>query len=224
MSVRVVVGDPRWVVRGRLLRALGRDPGIEIQRCVDDPFQALELDADVAVLGMPTEPSWLPCLSPQMSGPRVVAVIVDAPEQPRRRWPRRRRDRDSADLVLDALTAGVAGILALDGASDAELREAVIAGYRGSQALAPRLAECLVADSRARRRGRSYGPSPLDEREREILLLLLQGRTPEEIARELKIGLSALREQMIPRVLRRAGFRSYWQEPWRPDQRLPGAP
>jgi DNA-binding NarL/FixJ family response regulator len=212
-------------VRGRLLRALGRDPGIEIQRCVDDPFQALELDADVAVLGMPTEPSWLPCLSPQMSGPRVVAVIVDAPEQPRRRWPRRRRDRDSADLVLDALTAGVAGILALDGASDAELREAVMTVHRGGAAITPRFAALLLAEfSRPGRRGRSYGPSPLDEREREILLLLLQGRTPEEIARELKIGLSALREQMIPRVLRRAGFRSYWQEPWRPDQRLPGAP
>jgi hypothetical protein len=38
MSIRVVVRDPRYVVRARLLRALGGDPGIEIQLCVNDPL------------------------------------------------------------------------------------------------------------------------------------------------------------------------------------------
>jgi hypothetical protein len=185
-------------------------------------FKALELDADVAMLGLTTNRSWLPCLSAETSGPRVVAVMVDRPQRTRRWWRPRRRDPDNADLVLDAVAAGVAGVVTLDGASDAELREAVMAVYRKSHVLAPRVAERLLADSsRSRRRAPSYGPSPLDERERQILRLLLRGRSPEEIAKELKIGLSVLEEQTIPRVLWRAGYPRRWQ-PWRPNHRLPG--
>jgi hypothetical protein len=226
MSVRVVVGDPRGAVREKLLGALLPDPGIEVQVGVDDPVQTLELgrevNADVVVLGLPTDPSWLTCLSAAMSRPRVVAVMVDAPGRRGRWWRPRRRNRDSVDLVLDAVAAGVSGILALDGTSDAELRDAVMTVHRGGTAITPRFAERLLADwPRCGRRERSYGPSPLDEREREILRLLLQGRTPEEIARELKVGLSVLEEQTIPRVLWRAGYSRRWQ-PWRPNQRLPG--
>src|SRR3954447_17385733 len=227
MSVRVVVGDPRDWVRDRLLAALASDPGMDVELGVDDPIQALErgrgIDADVVVLGLPTDPSWLACVSAEMARPRVVAVMVEPPEQPRRWWRRRRRDPDPADLVLDAMAGGVAGILALDGTSDAELREAVMTVHRGEAAITPRLATLLLAEfTCSARRRRTYGPSPLDEREREILGLLLQGRSPEEIARELKIGLSVLEEQTIPRVLGRAGYPRRWQ-PWRPNQRLPGA-
>jgi DNA-binding NarL/FixJ family response regulator len=110
------------------------------------------------------------------------------------------------------VAAGVAGIVVLDGTSDAELREAVRTVHRGGTAISPQLAQLLLAEPcGAGRRERSYGPSPLDEREREIMLLLLQGRSAEEIARELKIGLSVLEQQTIPRVLWRAGRRGAWR-------------
>ncbi|MEP6623546.1 MAG: response regulator transcription factor [Acidimicrobiia bacterium] len=85
------------------------------------------------------------------------------------------------DRINRALDAGAAGYLLKDAEPD-ELIRGIRAAARGDVPISPRAARVLVANRR---------PQPdvgLTDREREVLLLLVEGLANKQIARRLGIG------------------------------------
>jgi DNA-binding NarL/FixJ family response regulator len=95
---------------------------------------------------------------------------------------------DESHYVRRAIEAGARGYVLKD-ASSQQLARAVREVASGETFFSPRLSRFLlndyVQDGGVRRRPRSE----LSEREKEVLVLIAQGRTGNEIAKELRIAL-----------------------------------
>jgi DNA-binding NarL/FixJ family response regulator len=97
---------------------------------------------------------------------------------------------DDAAYLRSILAAGAAGYV-VKRAADAELLSAIRTTYRGETYLAPSLAGAMVQEvlGRKPRKGSAEVPGDtLSEREREVLRLVAQGHTNEEIADRLFIS------------------------------------
>lgn len=92
------------------------------------------------------------------------------------------------DLVEQALKAGATSYL-LKNVSAADLAAAIQAAYAGRSTLAPEAAEALI---HATRQKPDLG-SDLTEREREVLLLLVHGKSNSEISTQLSISLATVK-------------------------------
>ena len=86
-----------------------------------------------------------------------------------------------------ALRAGVAGYLLKDLSPD-ELARGIREAHRGETPLAPQVAKKLIEAARESRGEESAEIASLSAREREVLALLGQGLTNNEIAKELSIS------------------------------------
>ncbi|MEV0594333.1 response regulator transcription factor [Nonomuraea cavernae] len=109
---------------------------------------------------------------------------------------------DLDENVVAALRAGAGGFLPKD-ISPEELVEGVRVVHRGESAVAPRLLTRLIGTFvRASRQRRSATPTPpaglaaLTEREREILKLIARGRSNGEIAGELGVSSSTVKNHV----------------------------
>ena len=92
------------------------------------------------------------------------------------------------DLVEQALKAGATSYL-LKNVSAADLAAAIRAAYAGRSTLAPEATAALI---NATRQKTGVG-SDLTERERDVLLLLVQGKSNTEIAAQLTISLATVK-------------------------------
>lgn len=93
-----------------------------------------------------------------------------------------------AQLVRDALKAGAIGYLLKDVAID-ELAQAVRNASRGQSTLHRAATQALIQPPAVR----PELIEELTERQREVLALVVQGRSNQEIARQLYLGLSTVR-------------------------------
>jgi NarL family two-component system response regulator LiaR len=92
------------------------------------------------------------------------------------------------NLVQEALQAGAIGYLLKDVEMDA-LAQAIRAAHAGRSTLAPEAAQALAKTAiQSTRRGHD-----LTEREREVLALLVEGKSNVEIAEDLAVSLSTAR-------------------------------
>jgi two-component system, NarL family, response regulator LiaR len=91
-------------------------------------------------------------------------------------------------LVKDALKAGAVGYLLKDVAID-ELAQAVRSASHGQTTLHRAATQALIQPLASR----PEMVEELTERQREVLALVVQGRSNQEIARELYLGLSTVR-------------------------------
>lgn len=91
-------------------------------------------------------------------------------------------------MVREALKAGAIGYLLKDVAID-ELAQAVRNASRGQSTLHRAATESLIQTPAAH----PHLFEELTERQREVLALVVQGRSNQEIARELYLGLSTVR-------------------------------
>jgi DNA-binding NarL/FixJ family response regulator len=106
---------------------------------------------------------------------------------------------DLDENVVAALRAGAAGFLPKD-VSPEELVEGVRVVHRGESAVAPRLLTRLIGTfvraSRPRQTAATSELTGLTERERETLLLIARGRSNAEIAEQLSVSPSTVKNHV----------------------------
>lgn len=99
---------------------------------------------------------------------------------------------ENREYVLPALKAGAAGYV-LKRAPDDTLVRAIRAVHAGETYLDPRVSDVLIGD--VRRQASGAPPDPYDtltEREREVLVLLAQGKTYQDIAEALFVSVKTV--------------------------------
>jgi DNA-binding NarL/FixJ family response regulator len=172
--IRVLLADDHGVIRDGLGRLIGALDDVELAGVAADGEEAVEraraLAPDVVLMDLE-----MPRLDGIEATRRILAerphtavlVLTSFSDRPR---------------ILGALEAGACGYLLKD-VSSAEVAEGIRAAARGESPLDPRAARTVLT---ARRE-----PDPLDalsSREREVLLLLVEGMPNKLIARRLEIS------------------------------------
>ncbi|WP_147653608.1 response regulator [Vulcaniibacterium gelatinicum] len=195
MSVRVLLADDHAVVRDGLRALLATEPGIEVVGCAADGREALAAAAalrpDVVVMdiNMPgfngIEATRDLCAGP--GGPKVLILSMHG----------------SSEHVFRALQAGAGGYV-LKEAAGAEVVDAVRAVAAGRRYLSRSVAEtALQAFLVEGRRSRSPLES-LSARERQLLQLVAEGRSNQEMAGLLSLSVKTV-ETYRSRLMQKLG-------------------
>ena len=180
LKTRILLADDHRVVRRGLRLILDAEPDLEVVAEAGDGAEALELavDADVQL-------AVLDVAMPRMTGLQAARALV-------RRLPSVRvlmlSMYDSEQYLYEALKAGASGYV-LKSAADRDLVEACRATMRGEPFLYPVAVTTLVRDYlRRARAGEELPEEPLSPRELEVLKLIAEAYTSDQIALELSIS------------------------------------
>ena len=179
MKIRVVVADDFPLVREGIVRALDADPAIDVVGQAENGQAALELaeqlEPDVLILDlrMPALGGLAVLDKLRTSRPAIRIIVMSASEQP--------------SSLLDAVAAGAAGYLSKRSTGE-ELRQAVITAHGGGSVITPALASHLLKEFSTSARGERSQVRPLQGRELDVLRLVVQGKTDNEIGQELFIS------------------------------------
>lgn len=176
MSIRVLIADDHAVLRDGLASLLGSDPSIEVVASVGTGpaavTETLRLAPDVVIMDV---------TMPELNG-------IEATRQLQRQRPSTRvvmlSMHSTSEHVHRALAAGAAGYLLKDAAGD-ELIAAVRTVHAGRRYLSRALPPFITANRE------DSGPSPLDSlsaRERQVLQLVVEGRSSAEIAAQVHLS------------------------------------
>lgn len=172
--IRLLIADDHAVVRTGLAQLAGTFEDVELVGAACDGEEAvalcLERRPDVVLmdLEMPVLDGIGATARIKAAQPEVAVVILTS--------------FSAREQILRALDAGAVGYLLKDAEPD-ELGRAIRAAARGESPLDPRAARALLG---ARRAG-----APLDtlsEREREVLLMVVEGLANKQIAQRLSIS------------------------------------
>lgn len=180
MKINVLVADDHPLIREGIVRSLEQDPAIDIVGQATDGEEALtlarELRPDVLVLDMhmPGVGGTVVLERLREELPEIRVLVVTASESPER--------------LLDAVAGGAAGYLSKRTSAE-DLRQAVITTHGGGSVIEPQLAHHLLREYSSGRRGEPSSLRPLlGPREVEILRLVAQGHTDNEIGAQLYIS------------------------------------
>jgi DNA-binding NarL/FixJ family response regulator len=179
-AIRVFVVDDHEVVRLGLRAFLGATPGVEVVGEAGDGRAALEGLAALAARDALPDVVLMDLVMPEPDGitttaavkqtyPGVEVVVVTS--------------FGEAHRVHSALEAGATGYVLKDAEVD-EIIEAIRAAHRGEVHLDAAVARVLTRSLVAPRRG----VAALTARERDVLVLVAEGRSNREIGRTLSIG------------------------------------
>ena len=181
MNIRVLVADDHAIVREGLGIMLGNQPDMEVVGLATNGREAIRMvdqyQPDVAVMdiSMP-ELNGIEAIQQMLPRhPRMKAIVLSIHE--------------TKPYVYRALKAGAKGYLIKETAG-LEVVEAVRAVYRGERYLSQRISD-LLTDASFRKLEGSKEVSPLEQlspREREILQLVAEGKTSQEIGERLSIS------------------------------------
>ena len=181
--MRVLIAEDHALVRAGIRSLLAALPGVEVVGEANDGREALDMVAlhqpDVVLMDI---------TMPGLSGLQVVARV--AIEYPQVRVVMVSM-HDNEEYVWQALRAGAAGYLLKD-ASTAELELAVHSVARGGTYLSPAVSRHVVADYVRRGPPESSVMDRLTPRQREIVQLIAEGHTNQEIARSLGVSLKTI--------------------------------
>jgi len=197
MKIRVVVADDFPLVREGVVRALNADAAIEVVAEADNGHDALrlaaELEPDVMILDlrMPDLGGLAVLDKLRTSHPAIRTIVMTANEQ--------------AGTLLDAIAAGAAGYLSKRTTGE-ELRQAVITAHGGGSVITPALASHLLKEFSSSARGEQSAVRPLQGRELEVLRLVVQGKTDNEIGQELFISPRTV-QNYLTRIREKTGLR-----------------
>ena len=201
MSVRVVVADDQGLVRAGFVALLEAQDGIEVVGQAEDGAQAValatELVPDVVLMDirMPVldglEATRRIAADKALTGVRVVVLTTF----------------ELDEYVFEALRAGATGFL-VKHTEPAELVRAVRVAAAGDALLSPGVTRRLVEEfaRRAKQPPVASLLAPLTDREREVMALVAQGLTNDEIARRLFLSPATSRTH-VSRILLKLGAR-----------------
>ena len=203
--VRILIADDQALVRAGLATLLDSQPGLTVVGQAGTGEEAVHLARKVApdVVLMDIRMPVLDGLAatrrilsgPQVPGARPVRVVVLT-------------TYDLDEYVYEALRAGASGFL-LKHAPPEELLLGVRAAADGGALLSPQVTRRLVAEFAARRPAARRPPPELDRltpREREVLDLVICGRSNTEIAELLVVSRSTVKTHLA-HILDKLGLR-----------------
>ncbi len=199
LKTRVLLADDHTVVRDGLRTVLDSVPDLQVVAEAADGAEAVELalseDVELAVLDVSM---------PRMTGLQAAHELA-------RRRPELRvlilSMHDNEQYFFEALKAGASGYV-LKTAANRDLIEACRATMRGEPFLYPAAVRALVRDYLDRAsRGEATPEDPLTPRELEIVKLIAEGLTSEEIAEQLVISKKTV-ERHRANVLEKLGMRN----------------
>ena len=199
LKTRIVLADDHTVVRQGLRMVLDSAPDLEVVAEASDGAEAVERalaeDVDLAVL--------------DVSMPRLTGL--QAAHELSRRKPEMRllmlSMHDNEQYFFEALKAGASGYV-LKTVANRDLIEACRATMRGEPFLYPAAVRALVRDYLDRAsRGEETPEDPLTPRELEVVKLIAEGMTSDEIARELFISKKTV-DRHRANVLEKLGMRN----------------
>jgi DNA-binding NarL/FixJ family response regulator len=199
LKIRVLLADDHEVVRSGLRMVLEAQSDIEVVAEASDGAQALEQalsgDLDLTILDVSM---------PRMTGLQAAAEL-------HRRRPELRilmlSMHDNEQYFFEALKAGASGYV-LKTAANRDLVEACRACMRGEAFLYPPAVATLVRDYLdGARLGEAPPEDPLTARELEVVKLIAEGDTSEEIATQLVLSKKTV-ERHRANVLGKLGMRN----------------
>jgi DNA-binding NarL/FixJ family response regulator len=199
LKTRVLLADDHEVVRSGLRAVLDREADIEVVAEAADGSQAVEMalanDVDLAILdvSMPRLTGLQATIELQRRAPNVRILILSVHE--------------SEQYFFEALKAGASGYV-LKTAANRDLVEACRASMRGEPFLYPGAVTALIRDYMERaKRGEAAPEDPLTQRELQVVKLIAEGYTSDEIATSLVISRKTV-DHHRARILDKLGMRN----------------
>lgn len=198
LVTRILIADDHTMVRRGLRQVLSREPDMEVVSEAADGAEAVRLalagDVDLALLDVSM---------PRMTGLQAAREITH-------REPELRvlmlSMHDNEQYLFEALQAGASGYV-LKTAADLDVVEAVRSAMRGEPFLYPGAVRALVRDYLERaRHGEATPEDPLTAREQEIVKLIAEAYSNEEIATMLVISKKTV-ERHRANILQKLGMR-----------------
>jgi len=201
MPIRVVLADDQTLVRAGFRALLERAPDIEVVGEADDGGPAIEVvretrpDVVLMDIRMPVVDGLAATRTilsdPNLGGTRVIILTTF----------------DLDEYVFEALRAGASGFLLKDVEPDA-LREAVRVVAGGDALLSPSVTRRVIESfvQQAPRQGPPAGFDDLTEREREVVGLVAEGLSNQEIAERLFMS-PATAKTHVSRAMSKLGAR-----------------
>ena len=199
LKTRVLLADDHTVVRSGLKMVLDAQPDIQVVAEAGDGAEAVQKalspEVDLAILDV---------AMPRMTGLQAVAELH-----------KRRPDLrvlilsmyDDERYFFEALKAGASGYV-LKSAANRDLVEAIRAAMRGQPFFYPAAVTALIRDYLERARsGETVPEDPLTPREQEVVKLIAEGHTSEEIAETLVISKKTV-ERHRANILEKLGMRN----------------
>jgi DNA-binding NarL/FixJ family response regulator len=201
--VRVFVVDDHTVVRRGLRAYLEMVDDMEVVGEAADGQEALDGIAALVAAGEPPDVALMDLLMPGMDGvTATVAITEHYPEMEVVAM----TSFGQADMVLGALQAGAAGYLLKDAEAD-EVTAAIRAACRGEVHLDPAIAKQLTRSLVA---PKPQTVNALTDREREVLALVAEGLSNQQIADALVISERTARTH-VSNILGKLGVASRTQ-------------
>jgi DNA-binding NarL/FixJ family response regulator len=199
LKTRVLLADDHAVVRSGLRAVLDGEPDIEVVAEATDGIEAVEktlaADVDLAILDVSM---------PRLTGLQATAELL-----------RRRSDlrvlilsvHDNEQYFFEALRAGASGYV-LKSAANHDLVDACRAAMRGESFLYPNAVRALVREYLEQaRRGEAAPEDPLTPRELQVVKLIAEGHSSDQIAEELIISRKTV-DHHRANLLRKLGMRN----------------
>jgi DNA-binding NarL/FixJ family response regulator len=203
--VRIVIADDQALVRAGLATLLDSQPGLTVVGQAGTGEEAVHLAREAA-----PDVVLMDIRMPVLDGLAATRRILSAPVAPGARPVRVvvLTTYDLDEYVYEALRAGASGFL-LKHAPPEELLLGVRAAADGGALLSPQVTRRLVAEFAARRPAARRPPPELDRltpREREVLDLVICGRSNTEIAETLVVSQSTVKTH-LGHILDKLGLR-----------------
>lgn len=203
-AIRVLLVDDHAVVRRGIEAYLEMIDDIDIVGQATNGQHALDAISRLEAADGVPDVVLMDLLMPEMDGIAATAAVKE-------RWPEIEvvalTSFIEEEKVHGALQAGATGYLLKDAAASAVVA-AIRAAHNGEMHLDPAVARRLAESLRATKRDEPI--EPLTGREREVLVLVAEGRANKEIARRLGIGERTVRTH-VSSILGKLGLVSRTQ-------------
>jgi DNA-binding NarL/FixJ family response regulator len=196
LRTRILLADDHGLVRRGLRLILDAQPDLEVAGEAGDGAEAVKLalnpDIDLAILdiSMPRMTGLQAARELQQRRPELRTLVLSMHE--------------SEQYLYEALRAGASGYV-VKRAADRDLVEACRAAMRGEPFLYPAAVTALIADSLRREHNGEEAGDPLTPRETEVLKLVAESYTNQQIAAALVISTKTV-ERHRANILEKLGM------------------